>query len=58
MNIWMNWLYECTSEGIECTFKQAYVTSIHLNKSDKLFRINYGADKIHIGLIILAINQL
>ncbi len=28
--------------------KQAYVDSTHLNNSDKLSRIIYGADKIHI----------
>ncbi len=28
--------------------KQAFVDSTHLNNSDKLSRIIYGADKIHI----------
>ncbi len=42
-----------------CTFqpvdkKQAYVDSTHLNNSDKLCRIIYGADKIHI-IIYLSI---
>ncbi len=32
--------------------KQAYVDSTHLNNSDKLSRIIYGADKIHFDLTL------
>ncbi len=33
--------------------KQAYVDSTHLNNSDKLSRIIYGSDKMHIIIYIL-----
>ncbi len=32
--------------------KQAYVDSTHLNNSDKVSRIIYGADKIHNHLLV------
>ncbi len=36
--------------------KQAYVDSTHLNSSDKVSRIIYGADEMHIIINTLLIN--